>query len=158
MCTDGDFNVGISSTDALVKLIEEKRASGITLTALGIGIGIGNLNDAMMEKVSNAGNGIYSVITSRTQASRYAETRMLSTFIHVAKDMKIQLEWNPSHVLASVVAPTRGSQRAHGNAKPMTAVASSRTTSASALRRCSSASTAKPNTTTPMLAIEPVPA
>jgi hypothetical protein len=97
MCTDGDFNVGISSTDALVKLIEEKRASGITLTALGFGIG--NLNDAMMEKVSNAGNGIYSVITSRTQASRYAETRMLSTFIHVAKDMKIQLEWNPSHVL-----------------------------------------------------------
>ena len=98
MCTDGDFNVGISSTDALVKLIEEKRTSGITLTALGFGIG--NLNDAMMEKVSNAGNGIYSVITSRTQASRYAETRMLSTFIHVAKDMKIQLEWNPSHVLA----------------------------------------------------------
>lgn len=98
LCTDGDFNVGISSTDALVELIKEKRKTGITLTALGFGIG--NLNDAMMEKVSNAGNGMYSVITSHTQASRYAEDRMLRTFVHVAKDMKIQLEWNPAHVAA----------------------------------------------------------
>jgi len=96
LCTDGDFNIGISSTDQLVDLIKEKRKSGITLTTLGFGLG--NLNDAMMEKVSNAGNGMYSVITSRTQASRYAEDRMLRTFLHVAKDMKIQLEWNAEKV------------------------------------------------------------
>ena len=98
LCTDGDFNVGVSNTDALVEMIKEKRKSGITLTALGFGIG--NLNDSMMEKVSNAGNGMYSVITSRTQANRYAEDRMLRTFIHVAKDLKIQVEWNPEHVAA----------------------------------------------------------
>jgi Ca-activated chloride channel family protein len=50
--------------------------------------------------VSNAGNGMYSVITSQTQASRYAEDRMLRTFLHVAKDMKIQVEWNPEKVEA----------------------------------------------------------
>jgi Ca-activated chloride channel family protein len=98
LCTDGDFNVGISNTDELVKLIKDKRTSGITLTALGFGLG--NLNDAMMEKVSNAGNGMYSVITSRTQAGRYAEDRMFRTFLHVAKDMKIQVEWNPEKVEA----------------------------------------------------------
>jgi len=96
LCTDGDFNIGISNTDELVTLIKDKRTSGITLTALGFGLG--NLNDAMMEKVSNAGNGMYSVITSQTQASRYAEDRMLRTFLHVAKDMKIQVEWNPELV------------------------------------------------------------
>jgi Ca-activated chloride channel family protein len=98
LCTDGDFNLGPSSDDALVALIEEKRQTGVTLTALGYGIG--NLNDSMMEKVSNAGDGIYSVISSPIQADRYAEERLLSTFVHVAKDMKIQLELNPEHVLA----------------------------------------------------------
>lgn len=98
LCTDGDFNVGVSSTSALVDLIEEKRKSGVTLTALGFGIG--NLNDAMMEAVSNAGNGIYGVISSIAQADRYVEERMLSTLVHIAKDMKIQVEFNPEHVLA----------------------------------------------------------
>jgi Ca-activated chloride channel family protein len=98
LCTDGDFNLGPSSDEALVELIEQKRATGITLTTLGYGIG--NLNDSMMEKVSNAGNGIYSVISSPIQADRYAEERLLATVEHVAKDMKIQLELNPEHVLA----------------------------------------------------------
>lgn len=98
LCTDGDFNVGISSTTELVKFIEEQRKSGTTLTALGFGSD--NLNDAMMEKVSNAGNGIYSVITSEPQAARYAEDRMLRTLMHVAKDLKIQIEWNPEQVEA----------------------------------------------------------
>lgn len=98
MCTDGDFNVGISNPDDLVKFIEEERKSGITMTALGFGIG--NLNDELMERVSNAGNGIYSVITSQEQASRYAEERMLATLRYVAKDMKIQVEWNPKEVEA----------------------------------------------------------
>lgn len=98
LCTDGDFNVGITSTEALVELIEEKRRSGVTLTALGFGYG--NLNDAMMERISNSGNGVYSVIVSEAHATRYAEEDLLRTAHFVAQDMKIQLELNPEHVLA----------------------------------------------------------
>jgi Ca-activated chloride channel family protein len=98
LCTDGDFNIGVSSDEELVDLITEKRATGVTLTALGYGLG--NLNDSMMEKVSNAGNGIYSLITSETQANDYVENRLLGTIEHVAQDLKIQLELNPAHVLA----------------------------------------------------------
>jgi len=98
LCTDGDFNIGVSSNDALVALIKEKRASGVTLTALGFGHG--NLNDAMMERVSNAGNGSYSIVFSEDQAIEYANERLLSTIVHVAKDMKIQVEFNPAEVLA----------------------------------------------------------
>ncbi|MFT5355887.1 MAG: Ca-activated chloride channel family protein [Polyangiales bacterium] len=98
LCTDGDFNIGISDSDALVALIEEKRETGVTLTALGFGTG--NLNDAMMERVTNAGNGVYSVLSSEAQATRYAAERILQTAQHVAKDMKIQVEFNPEHVVA----------------------------------------------------------
>jgi Ca-activated chloride channel family protein len=98
LCTDGDFNIGVSSDDALVALIKEKRATGITLTALGFGRG--NLNDSMMERVSNAGNGSYSIVYSEDQAIEYANERLLSTIVHVAKDMKIQVEFNPAEVLA----------------------------------------------------------
>jgi Ca-activated chloride channel family protein len=98
LCTDGDFNIGVSSDEELVALIEEERETGVTLTALGYGTG--NLNDSMMEKVSNAGNGIYSLITSSMQADDYVENRLLSTLEHVAKDVKIQLELNPEHVAA----------------------------------------------------------
>ena len=62
MCTDGDFNVGLSTPGTMLDLIREQRRTGITLTMLGFGIG--NLNDQMMERVSNAGNGIYGVISS----------------------------------------------------------------------------------------------
>jgi len=98
MCTDGDFNVGISSTDALLDLIKTERTSGVTLTTLGFGSG--NLNDEMMEKVSNAGNGMYSVISSEDQAIAYTNERLLSTMLHIAKDMKIQVEFNAREVLA----------------------------------------------------------
>ncbi len=98
LCTDGDFNLGQTSDEALVQLIRDKRQTGVTLTALGFGRG--NLNDSMMEKVSNAGNGIYSVVYSRDQAIEYANERMLSTLVHVAKDMKIQVELNPALVTA----------------------------------------------------------
>ena len=97
LCTDGDFNLGITSNDALVELITEKRQSGITLTALGYG---SNPNDAMMERVSNAGNGTYSVIYSQSQAREYVETRLLSNLDYIAKDMKIQVEFNPDKVYA----------------------------------------------------------
>ncbi|MCB9591536.1 MAG: von Willebrand factor type A domain-containing protein [Sandaracinaceae bacterium] len=98
LMTDGDFNIGITDTEALVTLIEEERATGITLTALGFGTG--NLNDAMMERVSNSGNGVYSVITSADHARRYAQEDILRTAHFVAQDMKIQVEFNPDHVLA----------------------------------------------------------
>jgi Ca-activated chloride channel homolog len=98
MCTDGDFNVGVSDTTSLVNLITEKRKTGITLTMLGYGIG--NLNDQMMEAVSDKGDGVYAVISSQDQATTYVHQRMLSTLEHVAKDMKIQVEFNPDLVYA----------------------------------------------------------
>jgi Ca-activated chloride channel family protein len=98
LCTDGDFNVGPYSDEALVELIEEKRRTGITLTALGYGRG--NLNDSMMEKVTNAGNGTYAVISDREQARKYVAGRMLSALVYIAKDMKIQVEFNPEKVTA----------------------------------------------------------
>jgi Ca-activated chloride channel family protein len=97
LCTDGDFNLGITSPDALVSLIEQKRRSGVTLTALGFGE---RNNDAMMERVSNAGNGIYSVLYDQDQAIAYAHERLLSTMFHIAKDLKIQVEFNPERVYA----------------------------------------------------------
>lgn len=96
LCTDGDFNVGPSSDEELIALIEEKRQTGITFTALGFGQG--NLNDAMLEAISNAGNGIYGVITSPAQAREYVNERMLSNLNYVAKDVKVQVEFNPDLV------------------------------------------------------------
>lgn len=97
LCTDGDFNVGTSSIPALVDLVEEKRKTGVTLTMLGFGLGS---NDAMMEAVSNKGNGVYGVISSQDQADRYVKERLLSTMNFIAKDMKIQVEFNPKQVYA----------------------------------------------------------
>jgi Ca-activated chloride channel family protein len=98
MCTDGDFNVGPSTTEELLALVKQQRQTGITLTVLGFGIG--NLNDQMMERVSNAGNGIYGVISSATNADRYVDERLLSTLEHVAQNMKIQVEFNPARVVS----------------------------------------------------------
>jgi Ca-activated chloride channel family protein len=97
LCTDGDFNLGVTSDDELVKLIARERTSGITLTALGVGE---RNNDAMMERVSDAGNGIYSVLYDEDQAVAYAHQRLLASMLHVAKDVKIQLELNPDYVYA----------------------------------------------------------
>ena len=98
MCTDGDFNVGPSSTAELLNLIRQERQSGVTLTVLGFGSG--NLNDSMMEAVADAGNGIYSVIIDGDHAQQYVRDKLLSTIVHVAKDMKIQVEFNPDLVYA----------------------------------------------------------
>ncbi|MBN2574044.1 MAG: von Willebrand factor type A domain-containing protein [Deltaproteobacteria bacterium] len=98
MCTDGDFNVGPSSTSELLSLIRSQRSTGVTLTVLGFGSG--NLNDAMMEQIADAGNGIYSVIIDEASAKDYAAEKILSTITHVAKDMKLQVEFNPDKVLA----------------------------------------------------------
>ncbi|MET0411231.1 MAG: von Willebrand factor type A domain-containing protein [Polyangiaceae bacterium] len=93
LCTDGDFNVGPSSTEQLLNIIRVKRTTGVTLTALGFGSG--NLNDGMLEAVSNAGNGIYGVITSEEQAADYVSERLLSNLNLIAKDVKLQVEFNP---------------------------------------------------------------
>jgi Ca-activated chloride channel family protein len=98
LCTDGDFNVGISDTASLVELIRAKRRTGVTFTALGFGRG--NLNDSMLEAISNAGNGFYGVITSEQQAAEYVNERMLSTLSLIARDMKVQVEFNPERVAA----------------------------------------------------------
>lgn len=98
LCTDGDFNVGVTGTTALVELIREKRQSGVTFTALGFGRG--NLNDTMLEAISNAGNGFYGVISSEAQAAEYVDARMLSTLSLIARDMKVQVEFNPELVTA----------------------------------------------------------
>jgi Ca-activated chloride channel family protein len=97
LCTDGDFNLGLTSDAALVQLIEQERETGVTLTALGVGE---RNNDAMMERVSDAGNGVYSVLYDEDQAIAYVHQRLLSSMIYVAKDMKIQVEFNREHVYA----------------------------------------------------------
>lgn len=93
--TDGDFNVGPSSTDDLIKLIEEKRESGIYLTVLGVGEG--NLNDHMMEQVANRGNGNYEYVDNAKQIQKVF-THEISKFYTVAKDSKIQLTFNQNMI------------------------------------------------------------
>ena len=96
LATDGDFNVGASSQDALVEMIEAKRESGITLTTLGFGSG--NYNEAMMEQIANHGNGNYAYIDSALEAKKVLGDEMSSTLFTIAKDVKIQVEFNPAVV------------------------------------------------------------
>lgn len=98
LCTDGDFNLGPSSDEALLELIRSKRDSGVTLTVLGFGAG--NLNDSMIEKITNAGNGFYSVISTAPQARRYGASGLFQAVEIVARDVKVQVEMNPAHVEA----------------------------------------------------------
>lgn len=95
LCTDGDFNVGLSSQDALVDLIEKEREKGIFLTV--VGVGHGNLKDGTMEQLANNGNGTYEYLDSKDQANRvFAE--QLSRMVFVAKDVKVQVEFNANVV------------------------------------------------------------
>ncbi|MCC6726453.1 MAG: VWA domain-containing protein [Saprospiraceae bacterium] len=95
LATDGDFNVGVSSEEELVKLIEEKRKSGVFLTVLGVGTG--NLQDAQMEQLANNGNGTYEYIDNIQQAEKVF-VQEFGKFFTVAKDVKIQLRFNPKLV------------------------------------------------------------
>ncbi|RZV31959.1 MAG: VWA domain-containing protein [Sphingomonadaceae bacterium] len=94
LATDGDFNVGVQSRDALIEMIEKKRDSGITLTTLGFGTG--NYNEAMMEQIANHGNGNYAYIDSALEAKKVLGDEMSSTLFTIAKDVKIQVEFNPA--------------------------------------------------------------
>lgn len=96
IATDGDMNVGASSEDDLVKLIESKRDSGIYLSVLGFGTG--NIKDNKMEAIADHGNGNYSYIDSVDEAKRVLVNEMSGNLYTVAKDVKIQVEFNPSTV------------------------------------------------------------
>ncbi len=97
LCTDGDFNVGVTSTSELERMAENNaKESGIFLTVLGFGRG--NLNDAMMEAISGKGNGNYHYVDNRTEARKVLVEEMAGTLVTIAKDVKIQVEFNPSQV------------------------------------------------------------
>ncbi|MCL2346356.1 MAG: VWA domain-containing protein [Desulfobulbus sp.] len=96
LATDGDFNVGITDIEQLKSLIERERESGISLTTLGFGQG--NYQDAMMQQLADIGNGNYSYIDSLSEARKVLVEEMSSTFNTVAKDVKIQLEFNPAQI------------------------------------------------------------
>ncbi|PSB03990.1 vWA domain-containing protein [Merismopedia glauca] len=98
LASDGDFNVGISSESELVKLIEEKRNQGIFLTVLGFGTG--NLQDAKMEQIADKGNGNYAYIDSLLEAKKALVKEIGGSLYTLAKDVKIQVQFNPQKVQA----------------------------------------------------------
>lgn len=96
--TDGDFNVGVSSDGEMTRLIEEKRETGIALTVLGFGTG--NLKDSRMEQLADKGNGNYAYIDNILEAKKVFINEFGGTLFTIAKDVKLQLEFNPAHVKA----------------------------------------------------------
>jgi Ca-activated chloride channel homolog len=98
LCTDGDFNVGVTDQSELQKLIERERASGVFLSVLGFGTG--NLKDSTMEMLANKGNGNYAYIDSFSEARKALVEQMGGTLFTIAKDVKIQVEFNPARVEA----------------------------------------------------------
>jgi len=96
LATDGDFNVGVSSITDLQNLIEEKRKSGIYLSVLGVGDN--NLQDAKMEMLADKGNGNYSYLDSLKEAEKVFKQELTGTLVTIAKDVKVQLEFDPSLV------------------------------------------------------------
>jgi Ca-activated chloride channel family protein len=98
LATDGDFNVGVTSQGALVRLIEEKAKTGVFLTALGFGMG--NLKDSTLEKLADHGNGNYAYIDGLSEARKVLVAEAGATLVTIAKDMKLQIEFNPRHVKA----------------------------------------------------------
>ncbi len=98
IATDGDFNVGVSSDAELERLIENKRNNGVFLTVLGFGMG--NYKDSKMEKIADTGNGNYAYIDTISEAKKVLVEQMGGTFFTIAKDVKIQIEFNPTHATA----------------------------------------------------------
>jgi Ca-activated chloride channel family protein len=98
LCTDGDFNVGVSSNEGLESLIEKERKSGIFLTILGYGMG--NYKDSKMQVLAEKGNGNHAYIDNLQEANRLLVSEFGGTVHAVAKDVKLQIEFNPEHVQA----------------------------------------------------------
>lgn len=96
MATDGDFNVGLSDQQGLEDMVKQNREDGITLTTLGFGQG--NYNDAMMEAVADLGNGNHAYIDSAMEARKVLGQELSSTLFTIAKDVKVQVEFNPAAV------------------------------------------------------------
>ena len=98
LATDGDFNVGVSNDDELVRLIEEERKAGVFLSVLGYGMG--NYKDSKMQQLADKGNGNHSYIDNINEARKVLVTEFGSTLFTIAKDVKIQIEFNPLKVQA----------------------------------------------------------
>lgn len=98
LCSDGDFNVGMTGTDALLTEVKKQAQSGVDLTVLGFGMG--NHNDAMMEEISNNAEGNYAFIDTIAEARKVLADQLTGTLVTVAKDVKIQIEFNPAIVSA----------------------------------------------------------
>jgi Ca-activated chloride channel family protein len=96
LCTDGDFNVGLSSDDALENMIEKERESGVFLTVLGFGMG--NYQDAKMQKLADKGNGNHGYIDGLSEAKKMLVSEFGGTLFTIAKDVKLQVEFNPTLV------------------------------------------------------------
>jgi Ca-activated chloride channel family protein len=96
LATDGDFNVGIADTRQLKSMIEEKRKSGISLSTLGFGTG--NYNEAMMEQIADVGDGAYSYIDNLMEGHKVLVNELTSTLATIARDVKVQIEFNPAVV------------------------------------------------------------
>tara|TARA_Y100000385_G_scaffold39657_2_gene36875 strand:- start:635 stop:2170 length:1536 start_codon:yes stop_codon:yes gene_type:complete len=94
--TDGDFNVGVTGDESLVNMVEREAKSGVFLSVLGFGQG--NLNDSMLEKITNKGNGNYFYIDSLREGRKVFLDDMMGNMVTIAKDVKIQIEFNPSKV------------------------------------------------------------
>src|SRR5690554_7936880 len=98
LATDGDFNIGKSSDKEMQDLIEEKRKSGVFLTCLGYGMG--NYKDSKLMTLSKKGNGNYAYIDNIQEANRFLGKEFKGSMFAIAKDVKIQIEFNPAHVQA----------------------------------------------------------
>lgn len=96
LCTDGDFNIGESSNDAMERLVEEERKSGVFLTVLGYGTG--NYQDSKMQKLANKGNGNHAYIDGLNEARKVLVNEFGGTLFTIAKDVKLQVEFNPANV------------------------------------------------------------
>ena len=96
MCTDGDFNVGVTDTAELVRMVEKESKGGIFLSVLGFGMG--NHNDAMLEKISGRGNGNYAFIDTNNEARKVLVDQTNGTLVTIAKDVKFQIQFNPKYV------------------------------------------------------------
>lgn len=96
LCTDGDFNTGSSSDAEMTRLIEDKRKTGVFITVCGFGMG--NYKDSKMEAIADNGNGSYYYIDSKAEAEKVFGTDMRGTLFTIAKDVKIQIEFNPALV------------------------------------------------------------
>ncbi|MFT3868552.1 MAG: von Willebrand factor type A domain-containing protein [Nibricoccus sp.] len=96
LCTDGDFNVGVTNQGDLIRFVEEKAKSGVFLTALGFGMN--NYKDSTLEKLADKGNGNYGYVDNLAEAKKLLADQLSGTLVTIAKDVKIQVEFNPARV------------------------------------------------------------